>query len=81
MTNSAITKPKAGTYVACVAATHDDIDLIVGKIYRVHKPERNDPLSMLRIIDESQEDYLYPIDWFEPMDVPMRVKLALAGTK
>jgi hypothetical protein len=70
-------KPRAGTFVACIGATDDDVDLVVGKIYRVHKPDRGDPPDLLRIVDESGEDYLYAMDWFEPIDVPPRAKRAL----
>ena len=81
MTNIGAAKPKAGSYVACINSTQDDIDLIVGKIYRVHRAEENDPGTMLRIVDESGEDYLYPTSWFVPMEVPPRVKRALAAVK
>jgi hypothetical protein len=73
-----IAKPRAGTFVACIHAPDDDVDLVVGKLYRVHKPEKGDPAELLRLIDESGEDYLYAIDWFAPIDVPARVKRALA---
>jgi len=71
-------KPRTGSFVACVRATYDDVDLVVGKLYRVQKPERGDPEELLRIINESGDDYLYAIDWFEPIDVPPRVRRALA---
>jgi hypothetical protein len=72
------TKPSRGSYVVCVDCTADDIDLMVGKLYVVAKPQRNDSPSMLRVVDDSGEDYLYPMDWFEPLTVPSRVKRALA---
>jgi hypothetical protein len=72
-------KTSRGEYVVCVDSTNDDIDLIVGKLYKVAKPQRNDPPHMLRIVDESGEDYLYPADWFISMEVPPKVKRALAA--
>ncbi len=39
--------------------------LTVGKVYKVAKPEPNDG-DMLRIFDDSAEDYLFPADYFEP---------------
>ena len=39
--------------------------LIMGRVYRVAPPERNDR-DMLRVIDGSGEDYLYPTNYFEP---------------
>lgn len=44
----------------------DDIldDLALGQVYRVAPPVKNDG-PMLRVVDESGEDYLYPPDYFE----------------
>ena len=39
--------------------------LIKGQIYKVAPPEKNDT-GMLRVIDGSGEDYLYPKSYFEP---------------
>lgn len=39
--------------------------LVVGKVYKVAPPQENDG-DMLRIIDGSGEDYLYPATYFEP---------------
>ena len=72
------TKPLSGTFVVCVDSTADDVDLVVGKLYVVAKPEPKNSPSMLRIIDDSGEDYLYPNNWFVPINVPPRVKRALA---
>ena len=41
-------------------------DLIVGEVYKVAPPLENDE-GMLRVIDASGEDYLYPAHYFEPM--------------
>jgi hypothetical protein len=34
--------------------------------------------SLIRVIDESGEDYLYPVDYFIPLRLPANVKLALS---
>ena len=47
----------------CVQNPNDCIDLIVGNAYHGFSDE--DPQFMLRIVDESGEDYLYPRDWFK----------------
>lgn len=39
--------------------------LVIGKVYKVVLPQENDG-DMLRIIDGSGEDYLYPATYFEP---------------
>ena len=40
-------------------------DLQLNKIFAVVEPENNDPRDYLRVIDESEEDYLYPREMFE----------------
>lgn len=40
-------------------------DLEIGQVYKVVPPTENDG-ELLRIIDASGEDYLYPADYFEP---------------
>lgn len=40
--------------------------LIVGKVYKLAPPEPNDG-DLLRVIDESGKDYLYPASYFEPL--------------
>jgi len=44
------------------------VSLIVGKVYKLAPPEANDG-DLLRVIDESGEDYLYPASYFEPLIV------------
>lgn len=39
--------------------------LIIGRVYKVAPPQENDG-TMLRVIDGSGEDYLYPAVYFEP---------------
>jgi hypothetical protein len=34
---------------------------------------------MIRVIDEEGEDYLYPRDWFSPIELPRRVEEAIGG--
>jgi hypothetical protein len=40
-------------------------DLEIGQVYKVAPPRENDG-DMLRVIDASGEDYLYPAAYFEP---------------
>jgi hypothetical protein len=54
------------------------IDLQIGKIYCAIRPSKNDPTDMVRVIDDSAEDYLYPADWFVPIQLPAIVKRKLA---
>lgn len=68
-------------FAVCIAKGEGDIDLIVGKIYRVVTPERRDGPSDVRLLDESGEDYLYPRRWFVPVELPPKVRKALAALR
>ncbi len=57
-------------YVLCTKNSGNDIDLIVGKVYRLVEPEPNDSSQEIRVIDESGEDYLYPKQWFVAIELP-----------
>ena len=50
------------------------------KIYRVLPDEQAAKHGLLRVIDESGEDYLYPADRFAPIEPPEAVERALEET-
>jgi hypothetical protein len=64
-------------FAVCIRNGEYEADLIVGKIYRVLKPRAKDRPADIRVLDESGEDYLYPREWFVPVDLPSRAKKAL----
>jgi hypothetical protein len=72
---------KPDEFAVCVHSDEDGVDLIVGKIYRVVKPKRNDRSADVRIIDESGEDYLYHRGWFVSVEVPLKVREALVAIR
>jgi hypothetical protein len=76
----AIRARRSQGFAVCIHNGEYDADLIVGKIYRVLKPKRNDISSDVRVVDESGEDYLYPRTWFVPVDLPLRARKALVAT-
>ena len=61
---------RSGEFAVCIHDGEDEIDLVVGKIYRVVRPKRNDRLSDIRVLDESGEDYLYPESYFAAIELP-----------
>lgn len=63
-------------FVLCLRKGDDD-DLVVRKVYRL-LPARTNEAGFLRVIDESGEDYLYPSDYFAPLNLPGEVEHALA---
>ena len=52
-------------------------DLIVRKVYQVLPDEKAEQQGLLRIIDESGEDYLYPTGYFFFIDLPQKVERVL----
>ncbi|MFZ1754926.1 MAG: hypothetical protein WBO46_25955 [Caldilineaceae bacterium] len=44
-------------------------DLIVGRVYKALPDPQEEQLGYLRIVDESGEDYTFPADYFERVDL------------
>ena len=51
-------------FVVCIENKNYPASLEFGKIYRVLEDEKAAKHKMLRVIDESGEDYLYPEKFF-----------------
>jgi len=49
-------------------------DLELNKIYPIVEAETNDPETYLRIVDESEEDYIYLREMFEIINLPVQVQ-------
>lgn len=65
-------------YVVCVKNEGYPASLELRKIYEV-RPDSDAKLhGLLRIVDESGEDYLFPQDFFLPIEVPEVVCHAFA---
>lgn len=52
-------------------------DLEIRKVYQVLSDEKAEKQRLLRIIDESGEDYLYPAAYFFLIDLPQKVERSL----
>ena len=64
--------------VVCVDNTDYPASLERRKIYQVLPDEQAAEHSLVRVIDESGEDYLYPADYFLAVELPQPVQQALA---
>jgi len=64
-------------YVVCTKNEGCD-DLDRRKIYQVMPDEEASGEGYLRVIDESGEDYLYPAEYFLPIELPQALEEALA---
>ena len=52
-------------------------DLEVRKIYEILPDEKAAKDNYVRVIDESGEDYLYPADFFYPVEIAANVRETL----
>ena len=50
-----------------------NLDLDLGKLYRLLPDKKSRSLGYLRVIDESGEDYLYPASYFRVIRLPTKV--------
>src|ERR1051325_10252838 len=73
---STSTTPQA---VICVANDGNEFSL---QLWKVYKPIRDDDAAsegLIRIIDESGEDYLFPAENFVPIDFPRGARTTTRG--
>ena len=67
-------KPRTKPFALCVDNTDYKASLIPGKVYRVLTDPRAAKDDLVRIVDESGEDYLYHKSLFVFVDFPPAVK-------
>lgn len=68
-------------FVVCVKNQGYAASLELRKIYLVVEDARAEEHGLIRVIDESGEDYLYPAEYFAAIELPQAVEeaFALAG--
>jgi len=64
-------------FAICVRNEGYLASLELWKVYRVLPDRRAAKDELVRIIDESGEDYLYDQDWFVPIKLPQAAKRAM----
>jgi len=72
-----VKKPRSVEIVVCLKNDGYPASLEVRKLYRTLPDAAAAEHKMVRVIDESGEDYLYPADFFAPLDLPAEVARAL----
>jgi hypothetical protein len=70
-------KPQAKQLVVCVSNEGYPVSLEKRKIYVSLRDPDADKHGLLRIVDESGEDYLYPKAFFRSIALPQSVKKAV----
>jgi hypothetical protein len=66
-------------FVLCVKNTGYPASLEVRKVYQAIADESAEKHRLIRIIDESGEDYLYPQKFFVSLELPSSAKKAFAA--
>ena len=70
-------KAKASQFLVCIKNEGYPVSLERHKIYRTLPDEDAAFDGDVRVIDESGEDYLYPSNYFVPINVPHDVEESL----
>ena len=66
-------------FVLCIDNTDYEASLITRKVYEVIPDEQAEKDDLIRVIDESGEDYLYHISHFVFIHLPAEVEKALSA--
>lgn len=74
-------KNSSTRFVLCVKNNEYPASLEMRKVYETVPDSSARSHRMIRVIDESGEDYLYPQDYFVPLELPMAVRRSLARTR
>jgi len=61
---------RKGRFVLCLQSGTYQASLEPRKVYRVLEDPAAEARSLLRVVDESGEDYLFPAGLFVPIEVP-----------
>lgn len=64
-------------FAICVKNEEYPASLQLWKVYRVLPDEKGARHNMMRVIDESGEDYLFSAAYFVPVELPPTVETAL----
>jgi hypothetical protein len=65
-------------YVLCVKNSGYPVSLELRKVYQVITDEDAEKHGLIRIVDESGEDYLHPMSFFVPVELPQAAIHALS---
>jgi hypothetical protein len=73
-------KTSAKKFVVCVKNKGDEVSLELRKIYQVLPDADASKHRQVRVIDESGDDYLYPANYFAPIELPDPVRKAVLAS-
>jgi hypothetical protein len=64
-------------FSVCIRNEDHEESLELRKIYELLEDPRAEELNLVRVIDEDGEDYLYPREWFLPIELPAPIEQAI----
>jgi len=67
-------------FAICVQNESYPASLELWKVYHVVPDKKAAQHQLIRVVDESGEDYLYDQSWFVPIKLPQAAKEAMLGT-
>jgi hypothetical protein len=68
---------KSFHFAVCLNNKGYKASLEVGKLYRVIPDKEAEAHGLVRVVDESGEDYAFAADRFHPLEVPIAVRKVL----
>ena len=71
------TQKGAAHFAICLNNAGYEASLEVGKLYHVIPDEEATAHGLIRVVDESGEDYAFAADRFHPIELPLAVQKAL----
>jgi hypothetical protein len=66
-------------FVLCVSSDGHEASLAARKVYRVLPDEEAAQRGVIRVMDDSGEDYLFPASLFVPIEVPQEAEAAFSA--
>ena len=67
-------------FAICMQNEGYPASLELWKVYRVLPDNKAAKHQLIRVVDESGEDYLYDQSWFVPIKLPQAAREAMLGT-
>ena len=64
-------------FAVCIQNDEQQESLELRKIYEILEDPDAERHKMLRVIDEEGEDYLYPQNWFLPIELSQEIEQAV----
>jgi hypothetical protein len=69
-------KKRENRFALCIVDSEPDLE--IRKVYKVIPDPSAEKEAHLRVVDESGEDYLYPVKFFVPVEISEEAERALS---